>query len=656
MTISKNASTNPSTHYVFAAKLKDVESAVNRCLAVQIEHRAIVLFYYSSKVYAIDNRCPHMGFPLNRGTVKDGVLTCHWHHARFDLLNGGTFDQWAGDVPSFPVQIRNGNDEAEVWLDIADSPMDKKMHYLQLLQNGLEQNIPLMIAKAVVAMANGGENDAKNEPKKGYASDLTNAFKKGLEFGTRFNKSGWGQGLTIHTCMMNIVPYLGTQENRTNALFHGLSAIAQDCALAPPRFEFSPLPQPWPELSVLKRWFRQFVEARDARAAERCIVTAVRLGASGNELADILFAAATDHRFIDAGHTVDFTNKALEALDIVGWDNGDNGLVESVLSSLVLGYAKAERMEESNAWRHPVDLIVILEDAFGKIPSVLEKASRNKRKRWNDISRDRLVAWLLGDNTAQSIANELLDALSQGASEVDLSGAVAYAASLRVAQFHTRNEFGDWDAVLHTLTFANAIDQGLRRLNTPELLRGVFDAAMRIYLNRFLNIPPAPIPKPRLDSAAKEKGIDYNNNNNNNNKNDDDGASNTTRPNSEILLLNELPSVLDKQQQTNQAGQLVADYLYGGGNLDLLLATLGSLLLREDRNFHCIQMMEAVFRQLHRFHPADYGDTNYVDAEFVNILVAATRYLAAHSPTMRSQGRTFQIGNQLHHGKHLFEE
>lgn len=54
-------------------------------------------------------------------------------------------------------------------------------------------------------------------------------------------------------------------------------------------------------------------------------------------------------------------------------------------------------MEESNAWRHPVDLIVILEDAFGKIPSVLENASRNKRKRRDDASRDRqtgcIVAW-----------------------------------------------------------------------------------------------------------------------------------------------------------------------------------------------------------------------------------------------------------------------
>ena len=57
------------------------------------------------------------------------------------------------------------------------------------------------------------------------------------------------------------------------------------------------------------------------------------------------FSAATDHRFIGGGHTLDFTNKALEALDIVGWN--DKELVASVLSSLVSGYADAERMEES---------------------------------------------------------------------------------------------------------------------------------------------------------------------------------------------------------------------------------------------------------------------------------------------------------------------
>ena len=55
-----------------------------------------------------------MGFPLDRGTVKDGILTCHWHHARFDLINGGTFDQWAGDVLSFPVKAEAFEKEEEL--------------------------------------------------------------------------------------------------------------------------------------------------------------------------------------------------------------------------------------------------------------------------------------------------------------------------------------------------------------------------------------------------------------------------------------------------------------------------------------------------------------------------------------------------------------
>src|SRR2546422_10850419 len=45
-------------------------------------------FMTGERVFALDNRCPHMGFPLDRGSVEDGTLTCHWHHARFDLASG----------------------------------------------------------------------------------------------------------------------------------------------------------------------------------------------------------------------------------------------------------------------------------------------------------------------------------------------------------------------------------------------------------------------------------------------------------------------------------------------------------------------------------------------------------------------------------------
>jgi hypothetical protein len=194
----------------------------------------------------------------------------------------------------------------------------------------------------------------------------------------------------------------------------------------------------------------------------------------------MLFAAATDHRFLDIGHVLDFTNKALEVLDTVGaWNDDNKELVESVLSSLVPGYANAERMEESNSWRYPIDLIDILEKAFKKLPIVVLNNGTRRRggragedkitRRWNQ-RKDQLVTVLLGDNP-QLIVNSLLGALSKGATEEELASLLAYASAVRIVQFHTRNEFSDWDAVLHTFTYANAVHQGLRRTATQELLR-----------------------------------------------------------------------------------------------------------------------------------------------------------------------------------------
>jgi nitrite reductase/ring-hydroxylating ferredoxin subunit len=615
-------------NYIYVANTREIEAAGGR-LSVTVKKYTVAIFIYDSKVYAVDNRCPHMGFPLNQGTVKDGILTCHWHHARFDLMNGGTFDLWAGDVTSFPVEIRNEN---EIWIDVSAAVVDNtdSYHHNQtLLLNGLKRNIPLLIAKTIIASLGILRN--KEDSDKKVTNGMLDAFSVGLDFGSHYKQSGWGQGLTIHTCMMNIVPYIGI-EDMPYALYHGLSAVAQDCASMPPRFKISPLPEPWPDLYTLKSWFRQFIESRDAQAAERCIVTAVRLGVDNRDIADMLFAAATDHRYLDVGHVLDFTNKALEALDSVGWDNNNNkDLVESVLSSLVSGYANAERMEESNSWRYPIDLIDILEKAFKKLPAVLEngRAEQPEKKRWNQ--RNELLTVLLGDDP-QLIVNSLLKALSQGAREEELAGIVAYTAALRIAQFHTRNEFSDWDTSLHTFTYANAVHQGLRRIATHELLRGMFDGAMRVYLNRFLNIPLVPLPEPK-----KMENI-----------------SNETTFKEPEMLLKELLSLLDKQQQVNQAGQLVVDYLYNNGKPDRLLAAIGKALLREDRSFHSIQMIEAAFRQYSLLSANDY-ENNGNSTTGVHILVAAARYLAAHSPTMRSQGHTYQTANQLYHGEHLFE-
>jgi hypothetical protein len=111
--------------------------------------------------------------------------------------------------------------------------------------------------------------------------------------------------------------------------------------------------------------------------------------------------------------------------------------------------------------------------------------------------------------------------------------------------------------------------------------------------------------------------------------------------------LNQLATLLNPRQQVNPAGELVAQYLYSDGNPDQLLATLGSLLLREDRDFHTIQTIEAAFRQYTLLRGMPYA---------VHVLVVAARYLAAHSPTVRAQEQTFQIAQRLHRGEKLFEE
>ena len=36
------------------------------------EGRPVAIFFDQGRVYALDNRCPHMGFPLRRGTGASG--------------------------------------------------------------------------------------------------------------------------------------------------------------------------------------------------------------------------------------------------------------------------------------------------------------------------------------------------------------------------------------------------------------------------------------------------------------------------------------------------------------------------------------------------------------------------------------------------------
>jgi NAD(P)H-dependent nitrite reductase small subunit len=54
--------------------------------AVKAEGLDIALFRWNERVYAIEDLCPHLGFPLSEGIMQTGEVICSWHgwHVRLE--------------------------------------------------------------------------------------------------------------------------------------------------------------------------------------------------------------------------------------------------------------------------------------------------------------------------------------------------------------------------------------------------------------------------------------------------------------------------------------------------------------------------------------------------------------------------------------------
>jgi nitrite reductase/ring-hydroxylating ferredoxin subunit len=548
-------------------------------------------------VIALDNRCPHMGFPLHRGSIEDGILTCHWHHARFDLRTGCTFDLWADDVPTRAVRIVDG----EVSVAAHAEPRDEAGHWRHRLGHGLAHNIRLIIAKAVIGARAAGVSSA----------DLV---RQAMLFGA-CNRPKWGSGLTTLIALANLLPGLDDHD-RGVALIEGIGAVAEDCEGEPPFIDGEPLAGA-PPLNTLARWFRQWVRVRHTSAAERTLRTAIDAGVSPGWLAATLLVAATDRYFADGGHALDFLNKAFEGLDLIGWQHA-----AQVLSTIVPVLTESRGREEADNWRHPVDLIALAEESQPRISDALERG-RSARGRWN--SHAGLAQDFLGDDP-NAILDSLIAAVSDGAAPADVARAVALAGARRIAYFGTNNEQSDWDVAHHTFSYANATYRLLERADEGDAatealgLRAAVHGALAVYLNRYLNVPPARLPR-------------------------DEDLTDPPQSTGELRSL--LLDAYDRQHQVEAAARLAARYLAVDESGRDLVAALGHALLREDAGFHMVLNLEAAVRQFQAWH---------AEPEAASTLIGAARYLGAHSPTRRAKYQVAEVARRLMSGSIVSED
>jgi hypothetical protein len=194
-----------------------------------------------------------------------------------------------------------------------------------------------------------------------------------------------------------------------------------------------------------------------------------------------------------------------------------------------------------------------------------------------------------------------------------------------VARFGNANEHGDWEAAHHVFTYANAVHQMLKRVDTANPdghATAVLHGAMALYLTRYLNVPPARIPG-------------------------EGGEQLDDLPSDAETISATLLDAFDRQRQVDLAARLVARHLSLGHSPQALIVTLARAVLREDAGFHAYQMLEAGVRQF-----TGWGNTS----EGRQILIGVTRYLAAHSPTERAALQTADIARRLMLGSELHRE
>src|SRR6202043_1728922 len=122
----------------------------------------------------------------------------------------------------YPVEVQG---DRVVVLDPGDR--DRTGALLERLEEGLEQGLTLVTAKAVLGSLGG-------------AIPAAEIVRRGVLFGTTHRRPGWCSGLTVLVAMANLLPDLDPAD-RALALVHGLAFVSRDTRGHADRFPLAPL-------------------------------------------------------------------------------------------------------------------------------------------------------------------------------------------------------------------------------------------------------------------------------------------------------------------------------------------------------------------------------------------------------------------------------
>jgi len=263
----------------------------------------------------------------------------NWHHARFDLRSGCTFDLSADDAPAFEVRV-SGDD---IWISrLPRQQADSAFHFARL-RRGMEQSIGLVQVKNIVALL------ARGEPPHSIVREIA-------KYGAR-NHRVWKDGMTTLTAVARLSHWLG-ETTLVYALALAARKVAENCDGQPVRHSPGGLRGDSFDEAQLSRWMFHWPKVRHDDGAERTLLTALDSGLTREALNRLIFGSLQERIYADGGHALDLSNKAFELLDLIGWEHATE-----VLPLIVEYLTQSQSEEERGAWRAPRDLVELIRKA-----------------------------------------------------------------------------------------------------------------------------------------------------------------------------------------------------------------------------------------------------------------------------------------------------
>jgi nitrite reductase/ring-hydroxylating ferredoxin subunit/Fe-S cluster biogenesis protein NfuA len=73
-------------------------------LALELDGLKLIITRFSDNIQAYRNSCTHLAMPLDKGEIKDGILTCPFHHFQYNLKTGDCLT--APEMPLQPYPVK----------------------------------------------------------------------------------------------------------------------------------------------------------------------------------------------------------------------------------------------------------------------------------------------------------------------------------------------------------------------------------------------------------------------------------------------------------------------------------------------------------------------------------------------------------------------